>query len=48
MSKPIRLIIPAVIFTAGIVLMVLGILRGELHEIYHKAIVLCLECIGIG
>jgi len=48
MSKPIRIIIPTVIFVVGIVLMVFGILRGELHEIYHKAIVICLECIGIG
>ena len=32
----------------GITLTVLGILRGETLEILRKAIVVCLECIGIG
>jgi len=32
----------------GVCMMVLGILRGEAAEILRKAIVICLECIGIG
>ena len=36
------------ILTGGTVLMILGIMRGELTEILQKAIVVCLECIGIG
>jgi len=48
MIKIIRTIIPFIILAAGITLMVLGILQGELHSIFQKGIVVCLECIGIG
>jgi len=41
-------IIPAAFLLSGIILMILGILRGELIEIMRKATVICLECIGIG
>ncbi len=34
--------------TAGAVLIVLGIVRGEPAEIWEKAVRVCLECIGIG
>jgi hypothetical protein len=34
--------------TLGIVLIILGIWRGELAEILQKGAVICLECIGIG
>lgn len=37
----------AVILSVGITLITLGILRGELSEILQKAVVVCLECIGI-
>ena len=47
-SRTIRILLPAVIFSVGIVLMVLGILGGELQMILRKAIVVCFECIGIG
>ena len=46
-KKPL-IIIPIVILLAGILMMVFGILRGELQMIYQKAIRICLECIGIG
>ena len=36
------------LFAAGLVLMCLGLLRGEAAIILKKAIVLCLECIGLG
>ena len=48
MSKVKHLIMPSAIFAAGIVLAALGIWRGELRGILQKAVVVCLECIGIG
>lgn len=32
----------------GILLMVLGIYRGEMSVVFTKAINICMECIGIG
>lgn len=32
----------------GVVCLVLGALGGQLAEIYRKAVMICLECIGIG
>jgi len=48
MSKPIRVILPAVILLAGIAMIITGILRGEPDLIFQKAAIICLECIGIG
>ena len=48
MIRSIRNILPGLIFVTGAALMVLGALRGELSELLRKAIVVCLECIGIG
>jgi hypothetical protein len=39
--------IRTVILVLGIGLMAIGIWRGELADILHKSIVICLECIGI-
>lgn len=36
------------IFTLGIVLLVGGILRGDVLELWRRATQLCLGCIGIG
>jgi hypothetical protein len=36
------------ILAAGLSFAVFGIWRGELNEIMRKAVVICLECIGIG
>jgi len=43
-----KMIIPGCILLTGIILMISGILRGELQDIMRKAIIICLECIGIG
>ena len=48
MSKFVRFTVPTIILLAGVTMMILGILRGELQMIYQKAILICLECIGIG
>ncbi len=32
----------------GVIFLILGSLSGQLEEIYRKAIMICLECIGIG
>lgn len=32
----------------GALMMVIGIYRGELAEVFTKAVRICLECIGIG
>ena len=47
-KKPVKVVIPAVILFAGIIMMFFGILRGEPQMIFQKAIRICLECIGIG
>ena len=33
---------------AGVVLLVIGALQGQLAVIWQKAVMICLECIGIG
>jgi hypothetical protein len=42
------LIVQASLVLLGAGLIALGIHRGELTEIMRKAVVICLECIGIG
>ena len=32
----------------GIIFLIVGVNDGQLEEIYHKAVMICLECIGIG
>ena len=43
-----RVLLPTSILIAGITLMIAGIWRSELDEIFHRGIMICLECIGIG
>ncbi|MFQ9511004.1 MAG: CD1871A family CXXC motif-containing protein [Lachnospiraceae bacterium] len=41
--------LPAVLLTLlGILFILLGVVRGEVDTVFHKAINICLECIGIG
>lgn len=42
------IIIKVGVLLAGAALCVAGIMRGELTVIMRKAVVVCLECIGIG
>ena len=35
-------------FAIGILFMGIGFRKGQFADIYHKAIMICLECIGIG
>ena len=32
----------------GVIFLVIGAFGGQLTEIYRKAVMICLECIGIG
>jgi hypothetical protein len=32
----------------GVVFLVIGIVSGQCAEIFRKAVMICLECIGIG
>ena len=41
-------VLQAVVLLLGVVLVAVGISHGELTEIWQKAIIVCLECIGIG
>ncbi|MCL1845523.1 MAG: thioredoxin [Defluviitaleaceae bacterium] len=36
------------LLTAGVVLIALGVFRGELAEIFAKGSIVCMECIGLG
>lgn len=38
----------AVGFGAGVLFLVIGTAGGELERMYRKAVMVCLECIGIG
>ncbi|MGE5560917.1 MAG: CD1871A family CXXC motif-containing protein [Chloroflexota bacterium] len=33
---------------AGLILMALGVMRGEVQAVLEKAVRVCLQCIGIG
>ncbi len=48
MSRLRSLVLPAVLLCAGAVLMLLGLFSSEAAVILRKAILICLECIGIG
>ena len=47
-GKPGLIHLQLAIIALGVVLLVIGIQRGELSLILRKAINICFECIGIG
>ena len=48
MTKVFRLALPIAALITGLIIMTIGILQGDLQKILQKAVVICLECIGIG
>ena len=43
-----RNIAGTVILALAVCLIAAGIMRGEMHVIFTKAVKICLECIGLG
>ncbi len=43
-----RSALPYILLTLGVVLITLGVFRGEVAVVLSRAANLCLECIGIG
>lgn len=41
-------VIRSILLSAGVLLMIAGVYRGEMSEVFQKATNICLECIGIG
>lgn len=37
-----------VLFTIGLVFLITGLFQGQFTDIFRKAVMICLECIGIG
>jgi len=48
MKKILQTVLSVLLLAAGITLMISGIIREEPQTILQKAVVVCLECIGIG
>jgi len=41
-------LVSASFLSAGVLMIVLGVMRGEPQTVLEKAIKICLECMGIG
>lgn len=48
MSEKRKTVISLGVMTLGAAFMALGIYRGEAQVVLSKAVMICLECIGIG
>ena len=43
-----RSMIAVGVFVLGAVFVAVGVARGEAATVFHKAVQICMECIGIG
>lgn len=43
-----RSILAAAVLLAGIAFVAVGVTRGEVAVVLQKAVVICMECIGLG
>ena len=43
-----RSIVQLFLLSVGIIFLVIGVIQGDALEILRKAVLVCLECIGIG
>lgn len=48
MSETTKTRMGAALLAAGLVLLILGALRGEAAVVLRKATLICMECIGLG
>lgn len=48
MSEKTRRIAALTLVVAGVIMIAIGVARGEVQTVLRKAINICLECIGIG
>jgi len=47
-TKLLKLKLYMILLPLGIILIIAGIMQGDYHDAWAKAIMICLECIGIG
>jgi hypothetical protein len=43
-----RLVWRTALITVGVAMFVMGVFRGEAPEVLGKAVLVCMECVGIG
>lgn len=48
MSKALKKYRAPILLGAGIFFLMIGAFRGEIAVVLQKAIIICLECVGIG